>query len=384
MVGALALVAIAAAGFFLIRSEQQLSRQRAAARAFDLHAREATDALSDLRASQQAYVAAGQGVAFWMPKVAATAETSGQIISSLRQAATSQEARAALDEAANTLTEFNNVDKRARDYLKSDQQLMAADVVYTEGGPAAVVAARQVERARLAEHQALDASEAASRQLEAAAMATAAVVGLMAIALLISVGKPTPGSAEAPAEPRADDLMLHGDLGRQPVPASAAREAIPILKGTAQLCTDFARVSDLAGLTALLGPAAELMDASGLVVWLGNASGADLRPVLAHGYSEQALARMAIVPRSANNAAAAAYRAATLQIVLARPGVSSGAIVAPLLSPDGCIGALSAEITGGGETSDTIQALAAIFAAQLSGVLSTSTAPQSGQKAAGL
>ena len=111
------------------------------------------------------------------------------------------------------------------------------------------------------------------------------------------------------------------------------------------------------------------MDATGLIVWLGNASGADLRPVLAHGYSAQVLARMPTVPRSADNAAAAAYRTGVLQIVLARPGTSAGAIVAPLLSPEGCIGALSAEIAGGGEASDSVQALAAIFAAQLAGVL---------------
>jgi hypothetical protein len=374
MVGALALLAIAFGGFFLIRSEQQISQHRAAARAFDLHAREARDALSDLRASQQAYVAAGQGVAFWMPKVAATAETAGTIISGLRQTATSQEARSALEEAANTLAEFNNVDARARDYIKSNQQLMAADVVYTEGGETAVAAARQVERARLAEYQALDASEAGRRQSEATAIAAAAVVGLIATALLIPVGRVRAGLSEAADESGDGGLMLRDDPSRrQTTSAAPARAAIPVLKGAAQLCTDFGRVTDLVGLRALLGPAAELMEASGLVVWLGNTSGADLQPVLAHGYTEQALARMPMVPRSANNAAAAAYRAGTLQIVLERPGVSSGAIVAPLLSPDGCVGALSAEITGGGETSDTVQSLAAIFAAQLAGVLGAGT-----------
>jgi hypothetical protein len=60
--------------------------------------------------------------------------------------------------------------------------------------------------------------------------------------------------------------------------------------------------------------------------------------------------------------------------VLSRPGRSSGAVVAPILSADGCIGALSAEIRGGGETSDSVQALAAIFAALLAGVLVTAPA----------
>ena len=40
----------------------------------------------------------------------------------------------------------------------------------------------------------------------------------------------------------------------------------------------------------------------------------------------------------------------------------------------GCIGALSVEIKGGGEASDSVQALAEIFAAQLAGVLSVPAA----------
>ena len=380
IVGALALLAVVAAGFFLIRSEQHVARQRTAARAFDLHAREATDALAELRASQQAYVAAGQGVAFWMPKVTATADLASKIVSGLRETATSLEARGALDEASNSLAEFIAVDKRARDYLKSDQPLMAADVVYTEGGEAAVAAARHVERARLAEHQALDATEAAQRQPEAMAMGAAAVVGLLAIALLVPAGRPQAGADKASSEPAYDGLMLRDDMSARSIRSAASpRGPIPILKRVAQLCTDFARVTDLAGLTALLQSAADMIDASGLVVWLGNTAGADLRPVLAHGYDDQALARMPTVPRSANNAAAAAYRTGTLQIVLARPGISSGAIVAPLLSPDGCIGALSAEIKGGGEASDEVQALAAIFAAQLASIVSAGAAAETAQ-----
>jgi hypothetical protein len=105
------------------------------------------------------------------------------------------------------------------------------------------------------------------------------------------------------------------------------------------------------------------------MVWMGTSSGGNLRPVLAHGYSSQMIARMPPVARSADNAAASAYRSGMLQIVLSRPGVSSGAVVAPILSAEGCIGALSAEIRGSGETSELIQAFAAIFASHLAGVL---------------
>jgi hypothetical protein len=116
------------------------------------------------------------------------------------------------------------------------------------------------------------------------------------------------------------------------------------------------------------------MDASGLMVWVGSTAGDDLRPVLAHGYTEETIARFPPVPRTADNAAAAAYRSGAMQIVPSRRPGASGAVVAPILTADGCIGALSAEIRSGGETSQSVQALASIFAAQLAGVLAASPA----------
>jgi hypothetical protein len=156
----------------------------------------------------------------------------------------------------------------------------------------------------------------------------------------------------------------------------------PALLAAAQLCTDLGRVNDPEELTPLLARVADVLDASGLVLWLGSASGAELDPVLAHGYTPEMLARMPALPRSANNAAAAAYRTGALQIVLSQPGSTKGAIVAPMLSTDGCIGVLSAEIRDGGEASDRIQALAAIIAAQLAGMM-PSRAVSRGQRATG-
>lgn len=377
--GAVAWIALAPAGLFIVRSEQQLATVRNAVRTFDLRAREAADALSDLRAAQQAYVALGQGVAFWMPKVAQTAELAVRTAGVLRQSATTVEAKSALDEVAARLAEFAEVDKRARDYLNLDQQLMAGDVIFTEGGQAAAAAARQVEAARLAEHRSLDAAEAAVRWQQAVAIGGAAALAALIVLLLTLLPTSTAAAAaDVPTQPAASGLRL----GAAPAPS---RGMSPVLKAAAGLCTDFGRLRDIEDLSMLLEKAADAMDAGGLVVWLGNTAGADLQPVLTHGYSDQMRARLPHVPRSADNAAAAAYRAGALQIVLSRPGVSSGALVAPILSPDGCVGALSAEIRDGGEGSESIQALAVIVAAQLATVLATSAqatpaaAPAEGQ-----
>ena len=89
------------------------------------------------------------------------------------------------------------------------------------------------------------------------------------------------------------------------------------------------------------------------------------------------------MPRSANNAAAAAFRSGTLQVVLAKPGsTAKGAIVAPVLSSDGCVGVLSAEIRNGREADELTQSLAAIFAAQLAGVVAPTANAAAGDAAA--
>ena len=374
--GVVAWIAIAAAALFIIRSEKQLAALRADGRTFDLHAREVTDALSDLRAAQQAYVAAGQGVTFWMPKVAQTADAISASIAALRAAGTSAGARQAIDDAVTTLAGFAEVDKRARDYLRSGQLLMAGDVIFTEGDQTAAAAARQVEASRLAEHRALDASEANVRRQEAMALAAAGGVSALVVLLLGVSGSVQTESHSALSiatrEPGPPEL-------RQPQPSRAVS---PVLKTAAQLCTDFARMRDIHDLQQLLERASDVMDAAGLVVWLGSSNGAELQPVLAHGYGDETRARLPNVARTANNAAAAAYRSGDVQIVLSRPGGAKGAIVAPILGAQGCIGALSAEIRGGGEASESVQALAAIIAAQLAGVLAVPRAESADARAA--
>jgi hypothetical protein len=373
LTGAVALIALGAAAFFVFTSERKLAVLRADGRDFDRHAREITASLSDLRSAQQAYVAAGQGVAFWMPKVAETADGVTTAITSLRSAATGALARSSIDAATATLADFGQVDKRARDYLRLGQLLMAGDVIFTEGDQIAAAAARHVESARLAEHQSLDAAEGLVRRQEAIALAgagglTAAIVLILGLARVSTEDADAPLSITSPPSIASSRAAVNVQ-NAVPAPATSARAVSPILRTAAQLCTDFACMRDLNDLHLLLSRASDVMDAAGLVVWLGNAEKGELQPVLTQGYSDETRARLPNVPHSANNAAAAAYRSGQVQIVLSRPGGAKGAVVAPILGVNGCIGALSAEIRGGGEASDSVQALASIVAAQLASVL---------------
>jgi hypothetical protein len=369
MFGAIGLIAIGVAALLLIRTEREIGARAASMRAFDQHARDAADALEEARVGQHGYVAAGQGEAFWTGKVTASIDALNATLAALAGAATPG-SRTAIEEATASAREFRSIDQRVREYLASEQPLMAADIIFSEGSDTAATAARQVETARLAEHQVFDREVAALRKRQATILGAAASAVALVVLLLIPIrraparqpvedGAPTtPSRLVAPPPP----ARAHAETRAPPTPASLLRTA-------ASLATDFGRVADLDELTRLLGRAADLLDASGLIVWMGAGVSAELQPVLAHGYSREMLARIPPVARSADNAAAAAYRSGTMQIVLARPGVAAGAIVAPILSADGCIGALSAEIRGGSETSELVQALATIFASHLAGVL---------------
>jgi hypothetical protein len=383
ILGALALLSFGGAAYFVNEFEQQAAAARAAERAFDLSAREAASALADLRVSQLAYVAAGQDAAAWIPKVKDTADEAAKAITELQADARSESARTDLAKAREVMAEFAHVDQRARDYVKSGQALMASDVIFTEGDHGATDAAQQVNLARSAERQEREIVEAGLRVKQAQVLGGAAVAVTVILFLSLLSGRQKEMAAEPlsiahAASPATSAPPAEVEEHREaPRPQTATiRPAGPVLRAASQLCTDLGRVTDLQELKGLIGQAADLMDASGVVVWVSSADGSYVQPALVHGYTPQIVARMSRIQRSADNAAAAAYRTSQMQIVLARPGESNGAVVAPLLAADGCIGALSAEIRSGGETSESVRALAALLAAQLAGVLNIAPAAQ--------
>jgi hypothetical protein len=391
ILGPVALLALGATAFYVNQLEQQITAARVAERAFDLSARELAGGFADLRIFQSAYLATGQDVEGWKNKVTETSADVTKAIADLQSEARGEATRAALAKSSAHVVEFGRVDQRAREYLQSGQTLMAGDVIFSEGDREATDAAQSLTVARTAERQVAESFEAGLRKRQAAVLAGAAGVVVAALLMLVlasprhktesealsetrllDIAHSAPGGAEKPRP--AVDVVLGDARGASPY--VTARPAGPVLRAASQLCTDLGRVSDVDELKSLIGQAADLMDASGIVIWIAAADGTCVQLALSHGYAPQVMARMSRIMRSADNAAAAAYRSGQMQIVVARPGESNGAIVAPLLSADGCIGALSAEIRGGGESSESVQALAAIFAAQLASVLSTTPAAE--------
>jgi hypothetical protein len=109
-----------------------------------------------------------------------------------------------------------------------------------------------------------------------------------------------------------------------------------------------------------------VLDASALILWIS--AGEQLFPVIAHGYSDDRLARMGPIARDAENAAASAWRTGQLAVVPAAKTGGQGAIVTPLFGLHSCIGVLSVEVRHG-EDSPAVQAVATMIAAQLSTVV---------------
>jgi hypothetical protein len=304
---AAALAAFAGAAFLVRISEQRIASVRVRTHAFDAAVRDAMSNVAGFDADR----------------------TVASMVA-LRARSTSDNARAFVDQAASAAASFTDI----------------APVL------------QQLDAARAAEQQASDHEEAATRKTEAIALAAAA--GFAAIVLLLL----------AIVRPRPQPIEIDTAASETPAPpVSPAQSAGSTLRVVSELCTNLGRVSDVEELQALIAQTADLMDARGLIVWMNVPGATELRPALSHGYPPEMLSRLPPLSRSADNAVARALRTGQLQIVLARPGVSDGAVVAPLLTSAGCVGAISAEVRGGGETTDAVQALAAIVAAQMANVL---------------
>lgn len=383
---------LATAAWFAFQAERRAAVDRAGAKRFDASTRRALDALNDARGGVQAYVAPGQGLPFWRTRVASSLQAAGSELTTLKSLARSPEALNDLDAASSAVEGIAAVHERAVRLVRNDDVMQASQVVFGEGLETVASAVARVDSAWQEETADADARAASDRREAAYAAATAAGVGLFVLALLsvtasdraraadIAASSPVTILGAGQNSSAADEA---GARVAKPVAAVAAVAAAerapqpapgPDLRPMADLCSDFARVGEPSELSSLLARAADVLDARVLVVWVGDPGGVELRPVLAHGYPVHALARLPATPRTADNATAAAWRNADLQVVHS-DGESAGALVAPLLTREGCLGVLAVETRHGTERLEPVQALARILAAQLSTIIGVPAAP---------
>ena len=379
----LAVVGTSAYRVFLI--EQQINTYHDADRAFSALAWELGLSLGDLRAAQQAYVAAGQDRAYWVEKVSLHLTDITTDLVRLVALSTTPGSGDALAEAGSAVESLARIDELAREHTATGEDLMASDLIFADGLELWTRAAEHLGIARIGERDAHDRLRQGQRNSQVVMLGAALGTNLLVAILLVTAGRRPPAVRSdavtesepvAEAEPVADTEIprsvdnlsepgLDAPAGRLSIDASTVQAVAPDLQTAADLCTDLARLADTNKLLDVLRRAADLLHAAGIIIWVRDETGEALRPAVGHGYSLDALARIGTIRCDGNNATVEAYRTAQLQIV---PGgrETLGAIAAPLLSPNGCIGVMSAEVREAHEASAAVQAMTAILAAQLS------------------
>jgi hypothetical protein len=414
------MVALGVTAYLFWRGESLVDQEAVALREFETKAQAVSRSVFDVRMAQQAYVASGQGGEFWTTKVSNGVSAVATGIDALKRTATAPQAITELDTAKSHFETFAQVDRRAREYARTGQNLIASDLIFSDGLELTDGAAARIAAAVESETAAREAAIATLRSRQVFALLAAAAAAVLMILLLYqSTDEPAAGrasewhrphtaeasstraisptvSAPTAGAPTGVGAPLHlpigaGDMGDaaelSPAPAlpalsPATESSAADFSGLASLCTDMARVVDTQQLPGLLERASSLLDAQGIILWIADPDARELNPIMAQGYPAQLLNRLGALPRDAENATAAAFRTSLLQTVKGDEK-SNGAIAAPLVTSSGCVGVMAAEVRNEAEQRDVKLAAAAIMAAQLATLVGPPPAQRSKVEAAG-
>jgi hypothetical protein len=323
-----------------------------------------SETITGIGTAQRSYVAPGQLDEPWFERSSALLDQLsldiGQAPADLRSPGAG-EAVQALAESAEAL---GAADDRTRQNLGIGQDMMASDVVFSDGQNIIDTMIRGLRELQAAEQQTHEARLTSLGRQRWAALGVLAVVWTLGLVSLTRRAAPT---AVAVAEPTLAEPVVVPVEASGAGEGSVAGDAPPDLAAVAALCTDLSRVTSPSALPDLLGRAARILDASGLILWIS--AGEQLFPVMGHGYAPEVLARLAPLARQGDNAAAAAWRSGQLTVVESTGPSDNGAIVAPVLGLDECVGVLAIEVGHGVEGRPVTRALAAVIAAQLATVV---------------
>ena len=348
-------------------------------------------ALSDLRAAQTAYLAAGQNPEFWMRRVGEIAETMQTSLTAGQNATVSVDARGHLQSAATALSSLMAVDRRARDQVQGEQRLLASDIVLNDGLEDTQRMATELAEAKNSDSLASTDAIVKSGRLR---LALNALLALLFVGVVVRAGR-RPAPPQTAASSAAQTAQMLRDLP-PPVKSGATAAAVtrpvitaPVapplavsLPDAAELCVDLARVMDTRDVPTLLDRAAAVLGAKGLILWMADPGGVLLRPSLAHGYSDLVITRLDTLEVAAENVTSLSFRSMRPQVMNGQAAGSAGAIAVPLITAGGCTGVLAAETRESKPAAETI-AVARILAAQFATLIAPGdTAEAGGREAA--
>jgi hypothetical protein len=361
---ALLLATLIAAAGFLWSIEQRGARAAALVSNATTRLAHISDTIAGVGTAQQSYVAPGQLDEPWFERASMLISELQRATREVRETLRAPESSDKLRQLTESVATLQAADARTRENLQLGQELMASDVIFSDGRNLLDSMIGSVHELQSAEqiHLRAQLNELArQRWLAFGAFALVWTLGL----LTLPGRRPRAITAETPVQKQSIAPQAIAPRTTESQPRPQPRVDVD-LATTAKVCTDLSRITTTSALPGLLGRAAGALDATGLILWIS--AGEQLFPVMAHGYSADVLARMGPIERDAENAAANAWRSGQLTVVRAGNADGPGAIVAPLFGLHHCIGVLSAELRKG-EESPAVQAVATIIAAQLSTVV---------------
>jgi hypothetical protein len=331
----------------------------------DRRQRELSDRIDRLLASLDEVTTAQQAPETFLPdqEPTGTSKLIERIRSdteSLRPHVRSIEAGRALQSAAASLATLSDIEVRAQEHLRLGQQLMAADLLSSDGRSADEAVATNLRILRAEENDGFATARAAA--LDSLWTIAGGIGAFWVLGLILLARQPALVLREEPTSVPSGHMLL--------APTDTPRDALPStsldLQRAADVCTAIGQLTNADDLQPLLQQAAAVLNASGVVVWM--AAGEELFAAAAFGYPKEVMRKLGPINRAAVNATAAAWRHGTLQAVSGSLA-ERGALAAPMLGPERCIGVLAVEVGVGQEADAATRAVTSLLAAQLAAAL---------------
>src|SRR5262245_59278005 len=143
----LAIAIIAAASYLLKQNDTNAAARRAGADALRDQARTLAATIAEMRTSQVAYVARGQGEDFWMGRVTKLMPVVQQQMTEFAANLSAPAAQQAFEPASAAMDNFQKLDARGQDFVKSGNSVMAGDLIFSDGMEATTTARNQIDAA---------------------------------------------------------------------------------------------------------------------------------------------------------------------------------------------------------------------------------------------
>jgi hypothetical protein len=374
LLAVLAIVAAAAAAYRVVQDEQQIAANTISTRDAQFVAETALSTVEDLKSSLHAYVAPGQGLPFWSARAGLLLDKLRSSLLELDTAITAS--GGSLGESLDVVDRLAATEQRARDHVRTEQPLLAGDVIFNEARDLLDGLRLQIARGRDQLATSSSIRQAQLRREQLMLIGGAAGVLALVMLLLVPTGRQSSVVSHQPTVDESPRVAATRIVA--PAPATVVPSNVADL---ASVCADIAAVAESSQLEPILQRVRTLLNARGVIVWLSSPDRLELHSAAASGYDARVVARLGPIHRETGNLTANAFRDNAPR-TSAAAGTTAAALAVPLPSPDGPAGVFSVELAAGSGVNDSKLAAARVIAAQLGALLGSIPGAQDAASAA--